>query len=389
MRVLQLVTLFTPQGDFGGPARVAINQTRELRSKGVDVTLIAGSRGFGPQDGEEIDGVSVKLFRSLRLGPKARFASLCSPSLILWLIKNIRHADIVHIHLSRDLISLPAALIALAWSKPLVVQPHGTISPTKNLLAKALDKIATLRVLKFAHTVFYLSPQEKQSLVGMPASSSFKLAILPNGIPQGHIASTSASKSPDILFLARLNARKRPEHFVQMSIALKDLYPDATFSLVGPDGGMAKQIRQMIEGTANNASIRSEGSLPPGQTLQRMARSSVYVLPAIDEPFGMTVIEALSCGVPVVITDSCALASMVREERCGIVTDGSLEQLIAAVAALLDDPAQATEMGQRGQAAVSEHYGMDKVANILKDTYAASIADHDGRRQKAGKMVVS
>ena len=77
-----------------------------------------------------------------------------------------------------------------------------------------------------------------------------------------------------------------------------------------------------------------------------MSQAGVYVLPSIDEPYGMSVLEAMSVGLPVVITESCGLASLVRTTGSGVVTDPSLEGLVEGVRAIISDPAAARRMGE-------------------------------------------
>ena len=52
-----------------------------------------------------------------------------------------------------------------------------------------------------------------------------------------------------------------------------------------------------------------------------MAAASVYVLPSVREPYPMSVLEAMSVGLPVVVSADCGLAPLVERARCGIVTD--------------------------------------------------------------------
>lgn len=370
LKILQVITLFTPNGDFGGPARVAINQTRSLRARGIDVSLVGGSRELPRGTRQIIDGVSVRSFGSVRFGPKAKFAAVSSPRLMIWLIANLRQADIIHVHLSRDLVSLPAAVLVLMFSKRLVVQPHGTIGPSTNPIARMLDELVTLRILRRAACVFYLSEQELDNLRMLKGSFHFRLSKLANGMPEANQApKNDANGAPDVLFLARLNTRKRPDQFLEMAKVLSLAHPEVTFSLVGPDGGMGSQITRMIGEQTSAPLIRWEGALDPSQTLSRMSRSSIYVLPALDEPFGMTVLEALSCGKPVVITDSCALAPFVIENNCGLVYDGTLSQLVEAVSRLLDNPGEAEAMGRRGATAVANTYSMSEIAALLEAKY--------------------
>lgn len=338
---------------------------------GLDVTLLGGSRGFGIGE-TQIDGVEAQLFGSLTLGSKARFAAVISPRLIFWLVRNLRKADVVHVHLSRDLVTLPAAVLALLFSKSLVVQPHGMIAPTRKLAARLLDQLVTIRVLRKAATVFYLSRQELDAIGRLTSLERLHMTKLPNGIPSPASALLSAGESgTDVLFLARLNVRKRPDQFVRMAQRLSTVKPGVTFSLVGPDGGMGREVVNMITNFRIHHSTKWEGALAPSETLDRMSLSAIYVLPAVDEPFGMTVLEALSCERPVVVTDTCALAPFIEDHDCGIVTDGSVEQLSQAVCYLLENPLRALEMGKRGAQAVTKAYGMNDVSTILESSYKA------------------
>lgn len=84
----------------------------------------------------------------------------------------------------------------------------------------------------------------------------------------------------------------------------------------------------------------------------------------------MSVLEAMSVGLPVIVTADCGLAPIIEESACGTVTDPSVPSLTAAVSAMLRDHARARSMGERGKQAVLEHFGMRRVGDRLVNTYA-------------------
>ena len=84
----------------------------------------------------------------------------------------------------------------------------------------------------------------------------------------------------------------------------------------------------------------------------------------------MIVVEAMSVGRPVVITDMCALASFVSEHRAGIVVPSDDQTALEhAVRSLIDQPRLRNEMGARGRNAVRVHFGMTAVADTLERVY--------------------
>ena len=163
MKIVQVATLFTPENAYGGPTTVALGHCRGLIEVGHDVTLVAGAQGYTGPLPTRIQGVPVKLFPVQRVLPKAGFAGLTSVGLLAWLRKQLPTVDALHVHLARDLVTLPAAGLALAAKVPLFAQTHGMIDPSDNPLAKPLDAALTRRVLRAAKRVFFLTDADSMS----------------------------------------------------------------------------------------------------------------------------------------------------------------------------------------------------------------------------------
>lgn len=366
MKIIQVVTLFTPDGAFGGPTRVALNQTRELRARGHDVTLAGSALGYGRALPTVVAGVPVKLFHARRAIPASGFAGLTSPGLLRWFRGSAGAADVVHVHVARDLITLPAAAWASLRGIRYVLQPHGMVDAPSNRMASMLDALVTRRVLRRAPLVLCLSDAEERDVVQV-AERNLTTAILPNGVP--YHAQVSSGTVLDVLFLARMHPRKRPSTFVAAALSLRAEFPSVHFSLVGPDEGEINGIIRTLAACGSPAGIDWEGALDPGLTMKRMAHSQIYVLPAVNEPFGMTVIEAMSVGKPVIVTTTCALAGLVRATNSGIVVDDTTESLASAIRKLLHDDDLRESMGRNALRAVRETYGMHVVSRRLESIY--------------------
>ncbi|GHD45379.1 glycosyltransferase [Mycetocola manganoxydans] len=368
MRILSVVTLITPNGDYGGPVRVALNQAKALIARGHDVTVAGAHRGFPGAAPDELDGVPTALFPGRTIIPRVGFAGLASPGLDRWLRRNIGTFDIVHIHAARDFVTLPAARLARRAGVPFVLQTHGMIDPSSNPLARPLDAFLTRPLLGAAKRVFYLTPEEKRGLLSV-GGSDLPLQELSNGVPTP--ASTFARpESTEVLYLARLAPRKRPMVFVETANRLAAEHPEVRFTLVGPDEGEGPSVARAVS-QARSGLLTWEGPLAPEETGRRMSSASIYVLPSVDEPFPMSVLEAMAHALPVVITESCGLAPIVTRAACGIVTDESQEAIDEAVRRLLSDPTSAREMGERGARTTREELSMPAVAEALETVYSS------------------
>jgi glycosyltransferase involved in cell wall biosynthesis len=364
MRILQVVKLLSPDGAYGGPARVAVNQCAELARRGHAVTLAAAVRGFEELP-TETQGVRLQAFPARTVIPATGVAGVGAVGLSRWFRQHRDHFDIVHVHLARELVVMPLAAAARRLRLPYVVQTHGMVRPTQHPFAPIVDAGWTRRVLRDAGAVLYLTVQEREQLREV-ALAPLRLTQLGNGVPDYPAARSTAP--PEVVFLARLHERKRPVDFVRMAIALLDSGVDAWFTLIGPDDGEAARV---LEAIGDRPRIRWQGPIAPIAVADRLAAASIYVLPAVQEPYPMAVLEAMSVGLPVVVCDDCGLAPLIAETGSGLVSAPTMAALTAAVGALLADSSAAAEMGHRGRRTVRGELSMNAIGDRLLETYTA------------------
>jgi len=252
-----------------------------------------------------------------------------------------------------------------------VTQTHGMIMPSHKRLARPLDTIYTQPVLRSADTAFFLTDVERTGLTQVSLGTA-KLERLHNGVPLVVVPSFTESQTTEVLFLARLHRRKRPMHFVEMAKALVTRFPEATFTLVGPDEGEGAAVSEAVERSA--AQVTWEGALSPEKTAARISKSAIYVLPSVDEPFPMSVLEAMAAGKPVIVTDSCGLAPYIVESQAGLVVDDTLAGLTDAVSALLSDSELRSRMSANATACIESTFRMESVVAQLSTAYKKAVS---------------
>ncbi|MFE2377381.1 glycosyltransferase [Streptomyces sp. NPDC059398] len=368
MRVLHAVTLHSPTHAFGGPVRVALNLSRGLRARGHEARLTALGDGFEGPLPTEVEGVPARLFPARRMLPLG-FSGITSPALVAGAGRLVRDADIVHVHLARDLVTLPVALAALRAGRPLVLQTHGMVDPSDRLLARVLDGLAVRRVLRGAAAVLCLTDHERRGLEAVaPAGPGrpLRLTRLVNGVPAQE-PRPAPSGAPRILYAARLQARKRPRDFVAAVPEILRHHPAAEFVVAGPDEGELASVQALIDRLGLGERVHCPGALSAGEMLAELRRAHVYVLPSVDEPFPMSVLEALAAGTPAVVTRSNGLARDIAEAGAGRVVDGPAG-LAPAVRELLD-PAVGVPASAAARKLAAEAFSMDSVLDTLVGVY--------------------
>jgi glycosyltransferase involved in cell wall biosynthesis len=361
MRIAHVVALADGRGSYGGPLAVALGQARALADAGHDVVVLAGG-----DRGAHGTGL-VRLSRSYRVIPNGKPSGRFSPRLVLRVAREARRRDLLHVHLGRDLTTLVAAYVTTFGTAHLVVQTHGMVTETGSRPLRLLDRLMTRRVLARASRCLSLTGVETAGLERVSRGTA-RIERLGNGI---RLRSDlhGRTREDEVLFLSRLAERKRPVAFVEMARLLAGRGIRSRFTLVGPDEGQLAAVRAAIAAAGDGAQIGYEGAVPPSAVAERIARAKVLVLPSVDEPFPMVVLEAMAVGTPVVTTDSCHIAPDLRAAGAAWITDGSPAGLADAVAALRSDDERAGRQREAGRGLVTDEFSIDAVTRRLLRIY--------------------
>jgi glycosyltransferase involved in cell wall biosynthesis len=100
-----------------------------------------------------------------------------------------------------------------------------------------------------------------------------------------------------------------------------------------------------------------------------MARADVFVLPSYSENFGISVLEAMASGVPVIVTPEVGLALTISENEVGLVVAGDSGKIGSAIAELLADPGRRRRMGDAGRKVAGERFSWDSIAAQMEALY--------------------
>jgi glycosyltransferase involved in cell wall biosynthesis len=367
MKIAQIVTYVSTDGAFGGPLTVAMGQAKELARRGHEVDLLAGWDGTAKI---EIPGVNVKLFpihRWLRSG----FSGMTSSQLNREFASSLEGYDVVHVHLSRDLITIPVASKALRKNKRVILQTHGMVMPDRRLKARILDALSIRFLLRQSSSVLCLTDDEEVGIATV-ASGSASVQRIANGMESGtpdRSRTDALDRSTDVLFLARLHPRKHVMAFAEMALLMVASGSTAHFRIVGPDEGDLVELEKFIANHNLAKSLIYEGSLPPGAGSERLAKASVFVLPSTGEVFPMTVLESLSVGTPVILTHDCGISPELARREAAIITDGSPAALAEAVESVLSGAGVAEGLTRNGFTAIEEYFSIGAVVDVLEDLY--------------------
>jgi glycosyltransferase involved in cell wall biosynthesis len=387
VRLLHVVPMFHPATVYGGPSVVAAQQARSLAARGNHVTVAATNvmelrpRRFLRRLTAELDGVQVLYFPSRALHPpgyrSSRFPFIVSQKLLKWLENDVKSFDAVHVHFAREWVPVRAAQTSINSQVPTFLQPHGMLGRGGGV-RDLIDRLWVKRTLEGATAVFALQQHESDEIKRITQRA--RTVELPNGIDlpvtpeiwqEGNLA------DPVVLFLARLHPRKRVSAFLEMARILSDRGVEARYRVVGPDGGDLAEAQRLVRRYELGDRVAFVGSLQGDAIAREYRNSAVYVLPSVNEPFPMTVLEALSLGVPTVVTDTCFIAPVLENSGGALVSGPQPEVLAESVEAILREPGLAERLSCTGRRLAQTQFSLDRVADRLENYYRSAHARAD------------
>ena len=191
--------------------------------------------------------------------------------------------------------------------------------------------------------------------------------------------------APLIITVARLVPHKGQDIGIQALSALTRDFPDLRYILVG-EGHDEARLRALAQSKGLSDRVGFVGPMRDDELPEAYATSTVYLgASRVDneinvEGFGISFLEAGSCGVPSVAGDSGGVRSAVRDGETGIVVPPTdAEAVTGAIHSLLLNPERRREMGRAARHAVETHYNWDRVARDTREFTYDVIADRKSR----------
>ena len=219
---------------------------------------------------------------------------------------------------------------------------------------------------------FLLSTPAAASRLYDPANAKDRIHVLPYGIDADCYAPVDpenwSSQEPTILYLAHLSRRKGIFTLLEAFPKVARELPNAGLTIAG-SGSEAGAVRNLIDQMACRDRITLLGSIDRPQVSRTMQQCTVYCLPSYGEPFGMSALEAMACGKPVVGTDAGGLAYLITDPGGRKVPPGDADALAQALIEILTSPDLQRQMGRFNRQQVEEIYSWERVIDRLELLY--------------------
>jgi glycosyltransferase involved in cell wall biosynthesis len=175
-------------------------------------------------------------------------------------------------------------------------------------------------------------------------------------------------KATIVIYTGRLVSYKGLPLLLQVWQALQNDHKDALLLLVGSGGldihNCEAELRSFVSAHGLGQSVHFTGSVQ--NVAEFLQASDIFAFPTENDAFPSSLVEAMTCGLPVVTTPVGAIKTVIKDQQNGLlVQPGDYQQLYQALDTLMDNSALASRLGQSAWKTVHDHYS----AKIVTDKY--------------------
>ncbi|MBL0740596.1 glycosyltransferase family 4 protein [Chryseolinea lacunae] len=219
--------------------------------------------------------------------------------------------DVIHVH---DWMTFPAGLAAKAESgKPLIVHVHSTEFDRSGDHPHPAVFAMEREGLQGADHVVAVSAWTKQILVSRYGISPAKISVVHNGVVPKERSAALARRpgSQVVTFLGRLTFQKGPLYFVQAAFKVLQKFPDTHFIVAG-SGDLFPAVVEHVAHLRLSSRFYFTGFLKGDHVDKVWSVSDLYVMPSVSEPFGITPLEAVQAGIPVIVSKQSGVSEVMQ-----------------------------------------------------------------------------
>ena len=288
-------------------------------------------------------------------------------SIVSGVIARALDFDVIHSH---DWLTYPAGIHTKhITGKPLVVHVHatdfdrsrGSVNPQVYGIEKdGMDN---------ADHIICVSNLTRETVISKYHQDPSKVTTVHNAVepmpPEiAAIESRKGTKDKVITFLGRITMQKGPEYFVEAAARVLQKSKNVRFVMAGSGDMMNKMVSLAAKRNIADK-FHFTGFLKGKQVYEMLKSSDVYVMPSVSEPFGISPLEAMQCGVPSIIS---------KQSGCAEILDNTIkidywdiEAMADAMYSIITYPSMYEFLKEEGRKEVDEikwEYAGQKVRDI-------------------------
>lgn len=343
MRVLHVIPSIGPLR--GGPSIAMGIMARALRAAGVAVDVATTNDNarqlLNVPVGIPIDEQGVRYWYFERTA----YPYTTSARLARWLRNRVADYDVVHAHALFSFSTSAAAAAARRVGKPYIIRPLGTLAEYGMRQHFWLKRVSWFmverRLLRHAAAVHFTSEAERAEAARL---GNWRGVVVPLGVENIDIAPRPDDTNNELrlLFLSRIHPKKRVDLLLRAFALALQTAPNLRLIIAGSgDTGYLHEMHKLAADLGVTERVQWAGHVTAADKTSLLQRAHAFVLPSVNENFGIAAVEALAAGLPVVLTRGVAIHREVEAHRAGFIVEPDPASLTTAFLSLRDTDTRA------------------------------------------------
>jgi glycosyltransferase involved in cell wall biosynthesis len=312
----------------GGVSSGVVTTVEQLTKYGIDNQII--SVGTTKKQSE---ANSQRLSKMISIGVEYRYTvakfendyGLGSLIGLKGMLANLSKPDLVVLHQVYTFSTLLGYIYAKKYGIPYAVKPHGSLTKyheSDSKLIKTLAKwILISKILREADAIIVTCESERDDLNLSFQAKTYQLGYGADVSQIAYNASqrpTISSLNLRIVFSGRFDKKKNLPLVIQAMPQILNKYPDLILDIAGSGNtNEVKKLQSLISSLKLESSIQFHGWIDSSKMRDLFAGAKLLVLPSENENFAIVVAEALSAGVPCVVSKFVGTADIVAKHHAG------------------------------------------------------------------------
>lgn len=243
------------------------------------------------------------------------------------------------------------------------------------LLRRILLPILERMAARFCSKIICVSQNDLALALNYRIAPQNKLVQIYNGIeipkPQ---RSNHQRSTTNLFFVGRLAPPKDPSMLIRAVSELpKDLQERVIVTIIG-DGPQMTALQDLVHETHLDSRVNFSGALTREQVLERLqTEADLFVLLSHFEGFPYSILEAMSCSLPIIASDVGGIKEAVTPDVGILIEHDDLETLVHALAQLIENPDERRQMGQRARAKSQNEFSIEQMCDKTLTVYQSLI----------------
>jgi teichuronic acid biosynthesis glycosyltransferase TuaC len=271
--------------------------------------------------------------------------------------------DLVHAH---NAVPAGDAVLRAGIAKPLVVSVHGGDVYFTAPRYEAGDR-AVRRTYATARLVLANSAGIERDARALGATHT-RVVRLGADVPSE--PAQAKTGAPTLVTVGHLVARKRHADVIRALWLLRERQPDLRYLIIG-DGPEREPLARLAAELGLADRVELAGQLPHEGAVDRARTAQIFVMPSIDEAFGVVYVEAMAAGLPAIGARGEAGPQEIAAAGDGLrlVAPGDVEALAAEIEALVTEPDYARSLGEAARETVMRAFTWDACGRATVAAY--------------------